>query len=513
MNISTCNSNRIDDFLANDLSDAEQAAFERHLDGCAACCTELQKRTADVAIWENVRRFLNSSGSEGHDASHDDALSHPRATRESDFADPPPIANVDPLPRLDFLGATDDPRMVGRFAGYEISGVVGCGGMGIVLKGFDSALNRYAAIKVLSPHFASSGASRLRFAREAQAAAAVVHDNVIAIHGVSEFNGLPYLVMPYVKGISLQKRIDRGGPLSIEEILRIAMQTARGLAAAHDQGLVHRDIKPGNILLPENVERVVITDFGLARAADDASLTRSGVIAGTPQYMSPEQARGDGVDCRSDLFSLGCVMYAMAVGHSPFRAETPYGILRRITDTVHRPLRQLRSDIPGWLCLIVDRLLEKNAADRFVSASDVATLLEDCLAHVQQPGQVPLPTGVTSPRGRAHRFGTRRVLLLSLLIVLCAGLSWHRPWATSNQISDKHGSEVSTTTVASVQFPIETVATHSAPSVAKSEVGSDAELSWQVDSSIDDFEFAVKELAVTFANDGLENSESKGVHE
>lgn len=294
--------------------------------------------------------------------------------------------------------------MLGRYAGHEISGVIGCGGMGIVLKGFDSALNRYAAIKVLAPHYASSGAARQRFAREAQAAAAVVHDNVIAIHGVAEFNGLPYLVMPYVKGVSLQKRIDKDGPLSVPEILRIAMQIAKGLAAAHDQGLVHRDIKPSNILLPENVERVIITDFGLARAADDASLTRSGVIAGTPQYMSPEQARGEGIDHRSDLFSLGSVMYAMCTGHPPFRAETPYGILRRITDNEPRPIREINSDLPSWLCNIVTRLLSKNPGKRFANGNEVACLLEDCLAHVQQPTIVPLPASLM-------QFGVRRKTL------------------------------------------------------------------------------------------------------
>lgn len=273
----------------------------------------------------------------------------------------PPGVPFGEMLRLDFLGPTDDPHMLGRFAGYEISAVIGCGGMGIVLKGFDSALNRYSAIKILTPHYASSKAARQRFEREAQAAAAVVHDNVIAIHGVAEFNGVPYLVMPYIKDQSLQKRIDREGSLSVAEILRIAMQSARGLAAAHEQGLVHRDIKPANILLPENVERVMITDFGLARAADDASLTRSGVIAGTPQYMSPEQARGEGIDARSDLFSLGSVMYAMSTGHPPFRAETPYGILRRITDNPPRPVRELNPGIPDWLCGIVSRLHAKNA--------------------------------------------------------------------------------------------------------------------------------------------------------
>lgn len=141
------------------------------------------------------------------------------------------------------------------------------------------------------------------------------------IYGVAEANGLPYLVMPYVRGTSLQRRLDDSGPLTVAEVLRIGMQTAAGLAAAHAQGLVHRDIKPAKILLSEGVERVQITDFGLARAADDASLTRTGVLAGTPQYMSPEQARGEAVDHRSDLFSLGSVLYATCTGRPPFRAD------------------------------------------------------------------------------------------------------------------------------------------------------------------------------------------------
>jgi eukaryotic-like serine/threonine-protein kinase len=190
--------------------------------------------------------------------------------------------------------------MLGRLGGYEIVGIIGAGGMGVVLKGFDSPLNRYVAIKVLAPHLATSGAARRRFAREAQAAAAVVHPHVISIHAVSADGELPFLVMPYVRGMSLQKRIDRHGPLGVAELLRVAAQTAAGLAAAHAQGLVHRDIKPANILLEEGVERVAITDFGLARAIDDATTTRSGVIAGTPQYMSPEQARGELIDHRSD---------------------------------------------------------------------------------------------------------------------------------------------------------------------------------------------------------------------
>jgi serine/threonine protein kinase len=194
------------------------------------------------------------------------------------------------------------------------------------LKGFDPALNRSVAVKVLAPQLAASGAAQARFAREARAAAAVDHEHVMAIHAVDSTGRLPYLVMPLVRGESLQKRIDRIGPLQLREILRIGMQTASGLAAAHAQGLVHRDIKPANVLLEHGVERAKITDFGLARAADDASLTRTGVIAGTPQFMSPEQAAGEPIDHRADLFSLGSVLYAMCTGRPPFRAAAPIDI-------------------------------------------------------------------------------------------------------------------------------------------------------------------------------------------
>jgi len=272
-----CNQATIDQFLADQLDAEEQQAFEDHLESCVTCREGLKAKAAEPELWGEVREKLGSGESL---LCHDVAAESPSAS--------PVLSSIEDEDHNDdvltFLKPTDDPRMLGRFAGYEIVGVVGRGGMGTVLKGFDASLNRYVAIKVLSPHLAASAAARKRFAREAQAAAAVVHDNVIAIHSVSEDNGLPYLVMPYERGTSLQKRLDEVGNLSLVEVLRIAAQAARGLAAAHAQGLVHRDVKPGNILLAEGVERVKLTDFGLARAADDASLTRTGVIAGTPQF-------------------------------------------------------------------------------------------------------------------------------------------------------------------------------------------------------------------------------------
>ena len=223
----------------------------------------------------------------------------------------------------------------------------------------------------------------------------MVHENVVAIHAVADSGPLPYFVMPYLRGASLQKRLDAHGPLGISEILRVAMQIASGLAAAHAQGLVHRDIKPANILLEDGVERLKITDFGLARAADDASLTRTGVIAGTPQFMSPEQARGELVDHRSDLFSLGSVMYAMCTGRPPFRAETSYGMLQRICEGQPRDIRDSNPEIPEWLVAFIWRLHAKDPSDRFQTAAEVAQLLEQCVANLRQPDAVPLPDAVS----------------------------------------------------------------------------------------------------------------------
>lgn len=293
---------------------------------------------------------------------------------------------------LNLLGPTDDPYRLGRIGSYEVVSLIGIGGMGVVFKAFDAGLNRFVAIKMMQPHLAVSGAARQRFEREGRAAAAVVNDYVLPIYAVAEWQGVPYLVMQYTAGMNLQRRIDVEGPLKLSETLRIAMQTARGLAAAHAQGLVHRDVKPSNILLDGSVERAMLTDFGLARAVDDASVTRTGLIAGTPQYMSPEQVRGDKIDSQSDLFSLGSTMYAMSTGHPPFRSDSSYAILRRIIDDTPRSIREINSDVPLWFEHIVSKLLAKHPRDRFDSAEQVAGLLESCLSHLQKPDSSPLPT-------------------------------------------------------------------------------------------------------------------------
>jgi serine/threonine protein kinase len=369
-------------FLRGQLSSQEESELQIHLNDCVLCRERLENAAADADAWNEAKQFFGNGALHG---SFDDSNNgHEEATQGSQR-----IRQV-----LDALGPTDDPESLGRIGGYEVTGVVGAGGMGVVLKAHDRSLDRVVAVKVMSPHLASSGSARKRFAREAKAAAAVLHPNVIAIHSVASEDANPFLVMPYVRGASLQKRIDSQGPLPLKDTLRIAAQIAAGLAAAHEQGLVHRDIKPANILLEEGVERVTITDFGLARAVDDASMTCSGVIAGTPQYMSPEQTRGEPIDARSDLFSLGSVLYAMCAGRSPFRAETTYGVLHRIASVNPTPVCDVNSDVPEWLGHIIERLMAKRSVDRFESAAQVAELLEGCLAHVQQPSAIPLPAGV-----------------------------------------------------------------------------------------------------------------------
>jgi len=379
---------RLRQLSENELTPPQLAELEEHVTHCESCRFAIEQAAAEPEWRQEVRAALaDESGPQSWSGLTDSSL-------EDEPHDA--CVAVEQFRRL--LGPTDDPRMLGRIGTYEIIGILGRGGMGVVFKGFDGALNRYVAIKMLLPHLAASGAARKRFAREAQAAAAVVHDHVMAIHSVAEWQGVPYLVMPYGRGVSLQKRLNDKGPLEVREILRIGMQTAAGLAAAHAQGLVHRDVKPANILLAEDVERVTLTDFGLARAVDDASLTKSGTLAGTPQYMSPEQAQGKVVDARSDLFCLGSVLYAMCSGRPPFRADSSLGVLRLISDDEPTPVREINPEIPEWLCAIVSRLMAKRPDDRFTSANEVAELFERCLAHVQQPTAVALPSFLAQPK-------------------------------------------------------------------------------------------------------------------
>lgn len=387
------------------------------VENCESCRKRFEELTANPKEWHRARQMLLGLDSTGALRSRHDSTS-PVTDSRPDRESPSRNQRWAESMSRQLLSPPSHPEMLGRIGRYEVERLIGSGGMGIVFKALDTELNRPVAIKVLAPYLAGNGAARQRFAREAKAAAAVVHEHVVPIYNVESDGESPFLVMHYVSGESLQSRIDREGALELCEILRIGMQVASGLDAAHAQGLVHRDIKPSNILLEQGVERSLITDFGLARASDDASLTNTGFHAGTPPYMSPEQARGDTVDWRSDLFSLGSMMYAICTGRPPFRAETAYGVLRKITDTEPRSIREQNPQIPEWLEDVVKLLMCKDVAGRSNSAKQVSKLLEECLAHVQRPITNPLPSSLRKQVSTLPHNATTR----PKWITVCAGL-------------------------------------------------------------------------------------------
>jgi WD40 repeat protein len=218
-----------------------------------------------------------------------------------------------------------------------------------------------------------------------------------------EEKNLSFLVMQFVRGRSLQDRLDEGGALPVREAVRIAAATASGLAAAHATNLIHRDIKPGNILIEQASGRVLITDFGLARLTEDVKLTQSGFVAGTPLYMSPEQARGETVDHRSDLFSLGSVLYAMLTGVPPFQGSSPFTVLKQVTDARPRRVQELNPAVPDSLAEVLDRLMEKAPRNRFADASEAAVALQ---AELTKLPPEPLPA---APARRTSRSVPRHV--------------------------------------------------------------------------------------------------------
>lgn len=315
------------------------------------------------------------------------------------------------------------PELLGALEDYEIAEVLGHGGMGQVFKAYEPALKRWVAIKVLAPNLAGDRVARLRFAREAQAAASVRHDNIITIHTVREARGLPYFVMEYVAGGSLQEYLHGQPAPDWRIIARLGAEIAAGLAAAHARGLIHRDIKPSNILLqiedgdnPPGVAK--IGDFGLVSISDESRLTQTGLIAGTPMFMAPEQVQGEALDPRADLFSLGSVLYVLCTGREPFPGTGPMAVIRQVCEGTPLSIEAINPAIPSWLVAIVERLHAKQREHRFTSASEVAELLRYNLEHPEQPRTVLRPN--VPPRARPN--GGRRLAAATAAFLLMGGL-------------------------------------------------------------------------------------------
>ncbi|QEL21049.1 serine/threonine-protein kinase [Limnoglobus roseus] len=266
---------------------------------------------------------------------------------------------------------TNGPQRIGE---YEAQKKLGEGGMGVVYQGWDTQLRRNVAIKVLLPHYSVDRSAREQFLREARAAASVAHDNVVTIFHVGDHQGAAYLVMPLLKGQSLETYLRRKRTPTVTQTLRIGREIAAGLAAAHKQGLIHRDVKPGNVWLEAPQGRVKILDFGIAKSVSSSKVTAvtdDGVVLGTPAYMSPEQARGQNIDPRSDLFSLGAVLYRMCTGLPPFVRATPMDTLTALVSEDATPLAEHNSAVPPRLAALVHRLLAREPAGRPAAADEV----------------------------------------------------------------------------------------------------------------------------------------------
>ncbi|MEL6108797.1 MAG: protein kinase [Planctomycetota bacterium] len=388
-------------FLAEEMSGRESQQTESHLAECASCQSRLDDFVTRGRGWQELRVNLEDLA-------------------ETKQYESGPDDDTESIDLSQLLAPADDPQSLGRLGRYEVRGMVGRGSAGIVLKAHDASLNRFVAIKMLAPSYAFVGSSRKRFEREARAIASVNHHNVIEVHGVDEFQQRPYMVMKYYPNGSLQRRIDQEGSLSTTQVCRVGMQVASGLAEAHRQGIIHRDIKPANILIEEGTERAVLSDFGLASVADEATMTRSGTIAGTPQYMSPEQARGQTLDIRSDLFSLGSAMYAACTGRSPFQAATLMGVVNQVCEAEPKAIRDINPEIDPWLASFIEKLLSKDRENRFHSAEQVDRLLAAELAYLQMPsGATPpqrewLPSRKSRLPGSAIATGLSAILLLFL---------------------------------------------------------------------------------------------------
>jgi WD40 repeat protein len=404
-----CPDNRhLEGLLRESLPEGEQAALTDHVGDCPACQKELDRLAAGPTV-EALR--LAERGRPPSDSAYWAAVRQ----LDQDVTQPGPGSKPrSPEVPLDFLLPSDDPAHLGRLDHFAILGVVGRGGMGVVLRGFDTHLQRDVALKILDPAVADDEIARARFCRESRTAASVTHENVVAVHHVAHegSSDLPYLVMQLIDGESLDERLARGGRLPLKEVVHIGAQVAAGLAAAHDKGLIHRDVKPANVLLERGTDRVKLTDFGLARAADDVRLTRTGLVTGTPLYMAPEQARGEELDARADLFSLGVLLYELCTGETPFDARSPLAVLKRLTEEPHRPVRELNPEVPEWLAAVIDRLLAKSPADRFQSAREVADLFDFHWAALKTSSDVV----AACPKKRAHRLRQGLVMLAAAVL-------------------------------------------------------------------------------------------------
>jgi serine/threonine protein kinase len=405
-----------------DLSDFEKKQVEEHIRECRQCelrALELQKVVEGPPT--------PSTGESATSDSVEQEVSH----------DTPSLITVRPQ-RFPFLRPALQPDEIGRLGNFRVLELIGRGGIGFVFRAEDRRLDRMVALKVIQPGSNSAYEFRKRFLREARFLAKLRHENLVTIHQIDEEGEVVYLVMELLKGETLEGRLKRLGPPQLSTFFRMAREIARGLEAVHAAGLVHRDVKPSNIWLEFPGETVKLIDFGMAKYIDDdVRMTKSGVIVGTPAFMSPEQARGEALDGRSDLFSFGSVLYFMCAGKLPFKGNNTTAVLLSLAMDTPPPIRTFNAEVPHALSQLILDMLAKEPDERPESAEAVYQRLLEIeeetsevlpsseVEVVQEPTAVTKIQAVGSPRTRKKtksRRKARRALNWTLLLGIAVGI-------------------------------------------------------------------------------------------
>jgi hypothetical protein len=417
------------------LPDSVAAELEEHLLGCLSCVATVRSMSTDprlVAALHAQAEPTPVAERKQIDTLIGRMLAQDFSSHEATFRENGPAVLTPPDVTQELYGSLAPAQQadeIGRLGPYRVLKVLGIGGMGVVFLAEDPQLRRLVALKTMKSSLAANLQARQRFLREAQAAAALSHDHIVTIHQVGQDRDVPYLAMQLLQGETLEDRLNRLGKLPIAEVLRVGREIAEGLGAAHERGLVHRDIKPGNIWLEAERDRVKILDFGLAKSGDALELARAkasspgadiplvslspvlthtGTLLGTPAYMSPEQALGGTVDHRSDLFSLGCVLFRMSTGEAPFKGKDTNDTLRALTKGAPRSPCELNGAVPPELSALILKLLAKKPAERLPTAAAVAHAL-----------------GGIRTRRRFVRW--RRVAAVAAVLLLAVGGFWFGP--------------------------------------------------------------------------------------
>lgn len=403
----------LDGFFAKTISNPDRLkVLEEHISRCEKC----QEEGSVTGTPINTTMFFS------HESENETKvnLQADNPTRVPAQTTGNPSNQTHPADLTAIFQSVNAPVFPPKIGDFVILGILGKGGMGLVLEGEDPILKRKVAIKILHPEFGLIETNRLRFMQEARAAAAIEHENIITIYQVGEQDKTPFIAMQLLRGESLAERIRRG-PIPLNELVRIGLEISRGLAAAHDHGLIHRDIKPDNIWLESTGTdlawtRLKILDFGLARAVEhsDNSMTGAGIIMGTPYYMSPEQASGLPLNLSTDIFSLGVLLYQMVTGSYPFEGRTTLAVLHAVANISPRPIEKIDKSIPPALISLIFQMLEKPTKLRPKNCHQIASFLKDI-----QDSRNP---NVLAANSTASKIGGRKTVALmggfiSLLLV------------------------------------------------------------------------------------------------